>query len=188
MFPGRQTTPPQLPTRPVLYFFEHYSLRESAFNYDRDIQALIANPRQSGKPVGRIFAKAVMRAAVLPNFNKETVLEDMQKFMQKIGFDTTRQGGFTIHLMRMPPPEFPNEAYFIAIVYKDDEPLVEGKPAPSTRYFTFEKTHVEGRAFAFGEWNANGQYKTHGFGNQEPTIRDFIGNVLNMLGLVADLV
>ena len=90
------------------------------------------------------------------------------------------------HLMGMPPPEHPTEAYFIAIVYKDGEPLVEGTPAPSTRNITIEKTPVTGRAFALCEWDVSGKHKTLGFGNQEPTLADLIANVFAMLGINAD--
>jgi len=86
-------------------------------------------------------------------------------------------------LLRMPQPEYPAEAYFVAIVYKDGEPLIEGKPAPSTRYITLEKTAVPGRVFALGEWDVNGNHKTHGFGNNEPTLRDLVVNVFAMLGI-----
>jgi hypothetical protein len=183
--PERPSAQPQPPARPLLYFFEHVSLREAAFRYDQDIQRLIANPRQAGEPVTRLFAKATLYAAKVPTFNSATVVEDMTGFMRQIGFETVRQGGYTIHLMRMPPPEYPPEAYFVAIVYKDGEPLVEGTPAPSTRYIVLEKTSVEGRVFALGEWDVNGQHKTHGFGNHEPTVRDLVSNVYALLGIVA---
>ncbi len=174
---------PEPPARPLLYFFEHVSLREAAFRYDQDIQRLIANPRQAGEPVSRLFAKAALFAAKTPTFRSETFVDDMNRFMGQISFETIRRGGYTLHLMGMPPPEHPTEVYFIAIVYKDGEPLVEGTPAPSTRYIVLEKTQVEGRAFALAEWDAGGKHKTHGFGNQEPTVRDLIGNTFQLLGI-----
>ncbi|WP_153067059.1 hypothetical protein [Steroidobacter cummioxidans] len=176
----------QSPVRPLLYYFEHVSLRDAAFRYDRDIQALIANPRQAGEPVTRLFAKAAQHAVHVPNFKAETVADDMIRFMRQIGFETLRRGGYTIHLMRMPPPEHPPEAYFVAIVYKDGEPLIEGTPASSTRYITLERTAVEGRVFALCEWDVNGQHKTHGFANHEPTLRDLVANVSAMLGIDAN--
>jgi hypothetical protein len=174
---------PQPPIQPLLYFFEHAALREAALRYDQDIQRLIANPRQAGEPVTRLFAKAALYAASVPTFRSETMVEDMTRFMSRIGFETIRKGGYTIHLMRMPPPEFPPEAYFVAIVYKDGEPLIEGTPAPSTRYITFEKTSVTGRAVALGEWDVNGKHKLHGFGDQEPTLRSVVSNVYALLGI-----
>lgn len=173
-----------LPPRPLLYFFEHAALPKAAFNYDQDIQALIANPRQAGRPMARIFAKAAMQAArTVPNFDSDTMFDDMRSFIGQIKFDTIQRGGYTIHLMQMPPPEYPNEAYFTAIVYQDNEPLVEGEPAPSTRYITFERTAVEGRVYALGEWYVDGEYQTHGFGDTEPTVRGFIANIYVMLGI-----
>jgi hypothetical protein len=103
--------------------------------------------------------------------------------MGQISFETLRRGGYTIHLMGMPPPEYAPEAYYIAIVYKDGEPLVEGTPAPSTRYIVLEKTQVPGRVFALAEWDVNGKHKTHGFGNHEPTVRDLVGNTFQLLGI-----
>jgi hypothetical protein len=179
----RSSAQPQSPARPLLYYFEHVSLREAAFRYDRDIQALIANPRQAGEPVTRLFAKAVLYAVHAPNFKAETIADDTIGFMRQIGFETLRRGGYTIHLMRMPPPEHPPEAYFVAIAYKDGEPLLEGTPAPSTRYITLEKTAVAGRVFALCEWDVNGQHKTHGFANREPTLRDLVANVSAVLGI-----
>ena len=183
--PASPSVQPQPPARPLLYFFEHASLREAAFRYDRDIQALIANPRQATEPVARLFGKAALWAAGVPTFKSETMMDDMARFMRQIGFDTIRRDGYTIHVVRMPPPEFPPEAYFVAIVYKDGEPLVEGTPAPSTRYITLEKTSLEGRVFALGEWDVNGKHKTLGFGNHAPTLRDLVTNVFAMLGIGA---
>lgn len=180
---GQPSAQPPPPVRPLLYFFEHASLREAAFRYDQDIQRLIANPRQAGEPIARLFAKAAFSAAKVPTFRSETMVEDMTQFMRQIGFETIRRGGYTIHLMRMPPPEYPPEAYFVAIVYKDGEPLIEGTPAPSTRYVVLEKTSVEGRVFALGEWDVDGRHKTHGFGDHEPTVRDLVANVYAMLGI-----
>jgi hypothetical protein len=181
--PSGSAAQPQPPARPLLYFFEHAALREAAFRYDQDIQRLIANPRQAGEPVTRLFAKAALRAAGVPTFRSETMLEDMTGFMRQIGFETIRKSGYTIHLMRMPPPENPPEAYFVAIVYKDGEQLIEGTPAPSTRYITFEKTPVAGRAVALGEWDVQGKHKIHGFGDQEPTLHDVVSNVYALLGI-----
>jgi hypothetical protein len=172
---------PEPPARPLLYFFEHVSLRQAAFRYDEDIQRLIANPGQAGEPVARLFAKAALYAAKVPTFKSETALDDMTGFMRQISFETIRRGSYTLHLMGMPPPEHPTEAYYIAIVYKDGEPLVAGTPAPSTRYIALEKTQVEGRAFALTEWDASGKHKTHGFGNQEPTVRDLVGATFQLL-------
>jgi hypothetical protein len=181
--PQRSSAQPEPPARPLLYFFEHVSLREAAFRYDEDIRRLIANPSQAGEPVARLFAKAALYAAKVPNFKAETAVDDMNKFMGQIGFETIRRGGYAIHLMRMPSPEYPPEAYYIAIVYKDGEPLVEGAPSPSTRYIVLEKTQVQGRVFALAEWDANGRHKTHGFGNQEPTLRDLVGTTFQLLGI-----
>lgn len=169
--------------QPLLYFFEHVSLREAAFRYDQHVHRLIPNPRQAGEPVTRLFAKAALYAASVPTFRSETMVEDMTGFIRQIGFETIRKGGYTIHLMRMPPPEFPPEAYFVAIVYKDGELLIEGTPAPSTRYITFEKTPVTGRAVALGEWDVNGKHKLHGFSDQVPTLRDVVSNVYALLGI-----
>jgi hypothetical protein len=179
----RRSAQPGLPARPLLYFFEHVSLREAAFRFDQDIQRLIANPRQAGEPVTRLFAKAALHAARLPNFDAETVVDDMTKFMRQISFETIRRGGYTIHLMGMPPPEHAPEAYFLAIAYKDGEPLAEGTPAPSTRYIVVEKTSVEGRVFALAEWEVSGKHRTHGFGNHEPTVQDLVANTFQILGI-----
>jgi hypothetical protein len=181
----RASVQPQPPPRPLLYYFEHVSLRDAALRYDQDIQRLIANPRQAGEPVTRLFAKAALYAAKVPTLKSDTVTDDMTQFMRQISFETIRRDGYTIHLMGMPPPEHPPEAYFVAFVYKDGEPIVEGTPAPSTRYFVLEKTAVEGRVFALGEWDRNGNHKTHGFGNHQPTIRDLISNTYALLGINA---
>lgn len=77
----------------MLYCFEDVSLREAAFGYDQDIQALIANPRRAGEPVTRLFAKASLRAVHAPNFKSEPVADDVIQFMRQIGFETLRRGG-----------------------------------------------------------------------------------------------
>jgi hypothetical protein len=179
----QRSAQPEPPARPLLYFFEHVSLREAAFRYDQDIQRLIANPRQAGEPVTRLFAKAAFHAVNVPTFKSETVADDMTRYMRQISFETIRRGGYTIHVMGMPLPEHAPEAYFLAIVYKDGEPLIEGTPAPSTRYIVIEKTSVPERAFALAEWDVNGRHKTHGFGNHEPTVHDLVANTFQILGI-----
>jgi hypothetical protein len=182
--PEGQAPPTEPPARPLLYYFEHGTLRESAFNYDQDMQALIANPRNAGQPISRIYAKAALRSVGVPGFDVENMMDDAGPYMRQISFETIRRGGYTIHVMGMPAPENPPEAYFIGIVYKDGEPLVEGQPAPTTRYYTFEQTDVDNHVFAFGEWGADGEHETHGFGDREPTVGEFLGTVYARLGIV----
>lgn len=187
-----QLTPPPsaeapVPAQPLLYMFEHVQLRESAFMYDRDIQAILANPRQATDMMLRLFSKSGMRAVRMPGVSADAVTESLTNkvptWLGQISIDTVRRAGYTIHIFGMPPPENPPEAWFTAIVYKDGEPLVEGQPAPSTRYITFEYTNVDDRVFALGEWDVEGQHATLGFGNREPTIHDFLANVYAMLGI-----
>lgn len=185
------TSPPSaeaaLPPRPLLYMFEHVQLRESAFLYDQDIRLILANPRQATDNMVRLFSKASFRVARLPGIDADAVTQmltnELGTYLGQITIDTVRRSGYTIHLFGMPPPEHSAEAYYTAIVYKDSEPRVEGQPAPSTRYITFEKTHVEGRVFALGEWNVDGQHSTLGFGDREPTMNDFLASVYSMLGI-----
>jgi prepilin-type N-terminal cleavage/methylation domain-containing protein len=49
-------------------------------------------------------------------------------------------GGYIVSLVTMPPPEFIPEAHLVAIVHKDGEPRGYMQEAPSTRYFTLEKS------------------------------------------------
>ena len=185
------TAPPSaeaaLPPRPLLYMFEHVQLRESAFLYDQDIQFILAYPRQATDSMVRLFSKASFRVARLPGIEADAVVQMMTNevgtYLGQITIDTIRRSGYTINLFGMPPPEHSAEAYYTAIVYKDSEPKVEGQPAPSTRYITFERTHVEGRVFALGEWDVNGQHSTLGFGDREPTVNDFLASVYSMLGI-----
>ncbi len=179
--PARLLMQPQPPTRPLLYFFEHFSLRRAAFLYERDIQTLIAHPRQPGDPVARLFGNAVVYAAGVPTFDPKTAPEDMQQFVRQIGIDTIRRDGYTVHLVRMPPPQYASEAYFAAIVYKDGELLVEGELAPSTRYITLEKTSVDGKVYAVAEWDRNDRHRTVAFGDREPTPQDALENVFTLL-------
>lgn len=177
----------ETPAQPVLYMFEHVQLRESAFMYDQDIQVILANPRQATDSMLRLFSKSSMRAVRMPGVSTDAVTAAVTNkvpvWLGQITIDTVRRAGYTIHIFGLPPPENPPEAYFAAIVYKDGEPLIEGQPAPSTRYITFEHTDVEGRVFALGEWDAAGQHSTLGFGDREPTVHDFIANIYAMLGI-----
>ncbi|MEM9742450.1 MAG: hypothetical protein AAF918_07170 [Pseudomonadota bacterium] len=172
-----------LPARPLLYFLEHFSLRESAFRYDEDIQALISNPRNAGRVFARLFAKAAFRASRLPNFSADTAFEETRSFISQIGFETIRRGDYAIHLVKMPPPKHPNEAFFVAIVYNESAPLIEGSAASSTRYITLEKTRVEHKAVALGEWSSEGKYTTHGFGDRELAASEFLANLYALIGL-----
>jgi hypothetical protein len=180
--PARPFVQPQPPTRPLLYYFEHFSLRRAAFLYEREIQMLIAHPRQPGDPVARLFGNAVVYAAGVPTFDPKTAPDDMRLFVRQIGFESIRRDGYTVHLVRMPPPEYASEAYFAAIAYKDGELLVEGELAPSTRYITLEKTSVDGRVYAVAEWDRNDRHKTVAFGDREPTPEDALENVFALLG------
>ena len=165
----------------VLYFFQHFALRDAAFQFDRNVQELIDNPRQAGRPIARLFGRACLRAADPDYCGTPEAVDGARDFMRQIGFNTVQYGGYTIHLMSMPPPQYPPEAYFIAIVYKDGESLVEGAPAPSTRYITFERTAGGGHIYALGEWTVDGNHETYSFGDTEPTARGFIANVYAMI-------
>jgi hypothetical protein len=125
-----------------------------------------------------------MSSVGYPGVDVENLMDNVGPYIRQMEFQTLRRGGYTIHIVAMPEPEYPLEAYFVGIVYKDGEPLVEGQPARSTRYFTFEHTDVDNQVFAFGEWRQDGDHITHGYGDRVPTVRDFVGTVYANLGII----
>lgn len=58
-----------------------------------------------------------------------------------------RRDGWTIHVVTMPDPVEAPEAYFVAIVHKDDEAHEYLEPSPSTRYLTLEMSDGSGPPF-----------------------------------------
>jgi len=74
----------------------------------------------------------------------DKMMNDIDAFGD-LKIETYRQNGHSLYLITMPEPT-PPCAYFVAVVFRDDEPRSFGLASPSTRYFTLENG-VGGKVF-----------------------------------------
>lgn len=174
-----QAPTPAREPRILLYAFQHYILREAAFDNHPDIETLISAPLDKGILI-RFFGRTLFRVRQAEGVGEQ--FERVSEFVDAMTLEVQRRDGYTIAVLAMPPPEVPPEAHYIAIVYKDDEPREFGTPSPSTRYFTFELAAGD-QQYALGEWQSSGEHKTIGVAQGRPSAEGLIANVSAQLGL-----
>jgi len=156
------------PTRPLLYAFQHVALREAAFeNHPELIRELAEGP--STLPLLHFRSKALIRcmeAGLIdadPGEDDAAALEAENELFSPVAVHPRRQAGYTAHIVAMPAPETCPEAYFVAIVHKDDEAHEYMRDSPATRYFTLEKADGPGRPLVC-EWRRDGSRGNYGEG------------------------
>jgi hypothetical protein len=101
-------------------------------------------------------------------------------FFEAVSIHSHRRNGFTVHLMTMPTPVESPEAYFVAIVHRDDEPKEHGGASPSTCYFTLEKSDAGGTVL--GGCERDGTHLNFGAG-PEPAEDAFLAEVFRRVGI-----
>ncbi len=102
---------------------------------------------------------------------------DLFRDMKVVPYD---RAGFRLYVVHMPVPVATTEAHFAAIVHKLDEPHEPMRASPSTRYFTLEKSFLNGPPLLC-EWTQAGSHLNYGEGpgaSAEP----FVAAVLQRLG------
>lgn len=177
---------PQAPERPLLYMFQHVALREAAFENHPELIKELSGPPRTMMPLLHFRSKAQFRcemAGLLPEDYDldESNFEAEQKLFEAVSVSPVRRGGYTAHIVTMPVPEHVTEAYFSAIVFKDDEPKDYMHPSPSTRYFTLEKAEPPTSPL-FCEWFRDGSRQNYGEGTA-PETRAFADAVFKRMGV-----
>ena len=159
---------PQPPKRPLVYLFQHLTLREAAFRNDPELLKQLTGPL-SMPPFSRFLAQAAWKSALYGLDPTEPImtLAECQAGRNEM-FNTIkvlpyRRSGFTAFVVSMPEPQHVAEAYFVAIVHKDDEPHEDLRESPSTRYFTLEKPTL-GDHPLLCEWHRDGERTNYGEG------------------------
>jgi len=156
--------------RPLLYMFQHYTLREAAFtNHPMLIRELAGEPAY--RPLLHFILQARNRceiAGVLPRLPDDGSARNAElELFTAVKIDTREHDGYRVHVIHMPAPQAPTEAHFVAIVHKADEPHEPGQDSPSTRYFTLEMTL--GARPLLCEWRRDGSHDNYGEGpNPDP--------------------
>jgi hypothetical protein len=161
-----------MPKRPLLYMFQHVALREAAFeNHPELIRELAGSP--SRLPLLHFQSKARLLCRQFEL--NDSLLEDDDAAMtlfSAVKIHPHTQDGYTAYIVSMPEPESSLEAYFVAILHKDDEPHEYMARSLSTRYFTLEKADPPSDRPLFCEWFENDSRNNYGDG-PVPTLAAF---------------
>jgi len=157
---------PQSPKRPLVYLFQHLTLREAAFKNDPELISQLGG-QLSTPPFNRFLAQTVLKHAQIGLDPTETILTlaecqaGRNRMFDAITVLQFHKFGFTTFVISMPEPEHVAEAYFVAIVHKDNEPHAHMGESPSTRYFTLEKA-IGGDLPLLCEWRRDGTRENYG--------------------------
>lgn len=140
------------PPRPMLYMFQYEVIPKAVFRNSGELLNDLENPVPFLPPLFQLrcltrglwnmeqmHANPAGHDDRLPD-TTDADFEADQKLFAGLTVQKHQRNGFTVHTVTMPEPEVPPEAYFVAIVYKDGELRELGRPSPSTRYFTLEKS------------------------------------------------
>lgn len=135
------------PKRPLLYAFQYLALPEATFQNHPDLIRELGGTR-SRLPLLHFWAKAHVRCLetglIDPRRPETDADRDRElELFERITVHPYQRDGYTAHVVTMPPPESMPEAYFTALVFKDDEPKEYMQASPSSRYFTLEKSHAQ---------------------------------------------
>jgi len=145
--------------------FQHVILPEAAFeNHPELISDLESGA--SPLPLMHFRAKAEIRLASATGnpLSRATGSASAaeQELFDAIAIHAHKRDGFTVYVVTMPKPEFCLEAYFAAIVHKDNEPHKQGQQSQSTRYFVLEKSVTPLPVLC--EWQRDGSHAYSGRG------------------------
>jgi hypothetical protein len=165
-FADRPRSPSSGPQRPLLYMFQHVALREAAFSNHPRLTRELVKERQQPFDLLHFWAKALIRcedAGMRTAANEAVSLnsDETEALRRAVKIHTRSRHGYTVYFIEMPKPLFMPEAYFTAIVHKDDELHEYGRPSPSTRYFTLERNDPSSSAL-FCEWHRPGKHVNSG--------------------------
>ncbi len=127
----------------LLYILQQVVLPEAAFQNHSQLMRRL-NTESSVAPLLHMVSKALLQCVRIGLINgKEDDKENIQLLMDTAGqiyVHPHNRQGHTAYVVTMPEPATSPEAYFIAIVRKDDETQEYMQESPSTRYFTLEKS------------------------------------------------
>ena len=131
------------PPRPVLYLFQFVALPEEAFQNHPELIRELENGPVALMTLLHARSMATIRCAQAggmpsPHMITEEDVQAQNQLFRTLSVQAHKSNGYTAHVVTMPAPQSPPEAYFAAIVFKDDEPKVYRQASPSTRYFTLE--------------------------------------------------
>jgi hypothetical protein len=170
--------------RPLLYAFQHYTLREAAFDNHPLLLRELAG-EVAFRPLLHFVIKARLRCELagvlelLPDDDGTARVAELELFTA-VKIDSRGRTGYRIHVVHMPTPLAPTEAHFVAIVHKADEPHEPMQESPSTRYFTLEKSAVGTRPLLC-EWRRDGTHGNYGEGpDADPEA--FVAAILELIG------
>jgi hypothetical protein len=162
----RQRTGPE---RPLVYSFEHHTLRREVFENHPELLEDLAGDRGD-----RQFWHAITNAEILCEQNgfvgqapadegdpDEGPLDAERRLLERVSIRANRRAGYTVYVLTLPEPKFSPEAHFAAIVHRDGESHEYMTPSPSTRYFTLEKSGESPQALLC-EWDAAGSHLNTG--------------------------
>ncbi len=157
------------PKRPLLYLFQHVALREAAFENHPELIRELAEP-PSHLPLLHFWSRASLQCeragpfADDPSGEDDAALTAEREWLDAVRIHPYARDGYTAHIVTLPAPEASPEAYFVAIVHKDDEPHEYRRESPSTRYFTLEQADLPAARPLLCEWLRDGSRENYGEG------------------------
>lgn len=165
----------QGPKRPVLYMFQHVALSEAAFENHPELIRELGGER-SPLPLLHFWSKAQQRCVDaglldIEHMDDDEAMEAETELFRAVAVHPRKRAGYTAYVVGMPPPVSRTEAYFVAIVHKDDEPHEYMRESPSTRYFTLEKADISDRPLLC-ELRRDGSRENYG-GGPAPELEAF---------------
>jgi hypothetical protein len=181
---AERPAPPErsgMPGRPLIYAFEHIALRDAAFYNDPELMSQLLNPPKF-MPLLHFCSKARLICEHRGWLDLETEEDEDEavSFLDEIEIHSVRRKEFTVYVITMPEPRFSGEAHMVAIVHRDSERHDYGRPSPSTRYFTLEKTFA-GTTPLLCEWFPDATRKNFSTG-PHATVDEFNDAVFGELG------
>ena len=152
-------------TRPVLTTFQSVTLPAEVFQNQPELLRELENKSGAMVSLGHARVMAMIRCVQAggmpsPHTITEEDVQAQNELFRTLSVQAHRANGYTAHVVTMPAPQSPPEAYYAAIVFKDDEPKVYQQPSPSTRYFTLEKSLGDMRFFC--EYRPDGSRRNLG--------------------------
>lgn len=173
------------PRRPLLYTFQHLTLRDAVFqNHPELLRELELAEPPSSWPLLHFWSRAELQCEQAgfadDSGDDGSALTAESEWLDAVNIHPYARDGYTAHIVTMPTPESSTEAYFVAMVFKDDERHEYGSESPSSRYFTLEKAYPPAAHPLICEWLRDGSRRNHGEGCV-PMRNEFCNSVFDLV-------
>lgn len=162
-----------------MYAFVHLAIRDAVMlNHPELIEELNKVGKEpSIMPLLHFWSRAMMILEQMGEIDMDDEFDDENEWLpfDQIGIEQFSDNGYRISIVTLPKPCLSPEAYMVAIVHKEGDPLPYNGERGNARYFTLEYTG-KGMAPVICEWD-NEEHCNYGEGPQ-PDSKAFMEAVL----------